>query len=294
MANPIRVGLKNLHCINTVFCGEQIEAVWGNAVRDLGQSSFERGDNVVSLFSAIDGNLVTPIIGNTWNMIHAYSNNTSRLIKWKYETDYIRFQPAFPRYNHCSNLYAGNTPNGSLYGSPIVDNGISGKQYKIAQFENAGYTHAQIFATVRRGQRHDIDNTEITGNTYIDIREFKEDSAYTMAYRQHIECWYMQENPSGSMFPPIKTLIFNDSDCPIWTITDIQKEIVLPITPIVGETTKDWIIVSVWNEVLYSPIVTTEPYYNNDTLWVCNTGYQDFDMNSDGLYGLNCKLFKTC
>lgn len=294
MANPIRTGLKPFSCVGDVNCGDQIAAVWGNSVRNLGQSAFERGDNVLSLRCQDEGNLKFPIIGNVWNMIESYSNNNQRLVTWRYDSE-IRFQPAYPKYNHGLNIYIGSNADGSPYGAPIIDNGIEGKQYNLGEFENAGYTYAEVFARFRRGERYDIDNTEITDASYVAVFEFKENEpSGVLAYRQHVQCWYMQENPSGAMFPPVKTLIFDDTDCPLLTETVIQKKIALPLTPNIGETTMDWIVVSIWNEARYSSLVPTEPYYGIGSYWVCNTKYEDFDMNSDGLFSISCKLFKEC
>lgn len=298
MANPIRTGLKNLHCVNTVFCGDQIEAVWANAVRDLGQSSFERGDTIFSLRCVNEGIIKIPIVGFCWNMLQNYDNDPERLVTWKYDTDPTRFASAYPYYHNILELYNGvngNDPIAPNYGTPTINDGISGYQHVISDFENAGYTKAQIIARVRRGERYcDIPSLKILDpSSNITVYQFLNDSSYgSLMYRQHFQCWYMQENPSGSIFPPLKTLIFDDTDCPIQTETRILKEITLPITPIIGETTLDWIVLSVWYEVPFAGFLAGFP---NPSYFVMNLNYYDYDAPlSDGLLSISCKLFKTC
>lgn len=296
MANPIRTGLKNLHCINTVFCGDQIEATWANAVRDLGQSGFERGDTVLSLRSTTEGTIRIPIVGFCWNMIQDYGTNPNRLIFWDWDLNEIRFQPAFPYYHNNLSLYQGNVgtdPIISNQGTYVEDNGIQGYQHIIADFENAGYNKAQIIARVRRGYREYMStNIPTKPISAIDVFEFKESGGAGLGYRQHFQCWYMQENPSGSMFPPLKTLIFDDTDCPLQTEVKIVKEIILPLTPIAGETTLDWIIFAVWYN---APFLGYSPANSKPMYFVMATDYLDYETDHcDGLISINCKLFKTC
>jgi len=263
MANPIRTGLKNLHCINSVFCGDQIEAVWANSVRDLGQSSFERGDTVMSLCSHAIGTVKVPIVGFCWNMVQNYDNNPERLILWRLESDYIRFQPAYPHYHNVQDLYQavqGSDPFAPNYGTPTTIDSIEGYQHTLPDFENAGYTKGQIIARVRRGEKYSDFNAGKIVETASDLKiyEFKDDSGFgDLAYRQHIQCWYCQENPSGSMFPPLKVLVFDDTDCPVQVQTRIVKEFNLPLTPIAGETTLDWIVIAIWYEVPFGGYFAT-------------------------------------
>lgn len=295
MANPIRTGLKNLHCINTVFCGDQIEAVWANAVRDLGQSSFERGDTVMSLRNTTEGTVRIPIIGFCWNMIQQYDTNPDRLVEWAWDLSTVRFQPAFPYYHNYRDIYQGNQgadPVAVNTGTYTEVNGIQGYQHVLQDFENAGYNKAQIIARVRRGYKEWSASNITKPASAITVLEAIPTGGTGLSYEQHFQCWYMQENPSGSMFPPLKTLIFDDSDCTLQTEVRIVKEIALPLTPIAGETTLDWIVFAVWHS---APFYGYTPGVSGAVYFVMAKDYLDYETDlCDGLISISCKLFKTC
>lgn len=294
----LRFNIKPTTCLPNVVCGDDIEALWGNMIRDNAQNAFERGETVVSLSGPNTGVVRIPLVGFCWNMIHRHGNNPDRDVRWVNGSD-IRFQPAFPHYHHCTSLYVDNditlvSPS-NIYGGPVVDaNGIEGKQYKLQLFENAGFEKVQVLATVRRGKRN-VTTTDITANnSNISVFEFKEDDSQPLAYEQHIQCWYCRENPSGPSFPPLAWKIFDDTDCPVRVYTEVSKEIsVTP--PAVGQTEKDYLVIAVWYSAPHYSVPGFPPargFESPNGYWVNNTEFMDID--SDGLLDIAVKLFKAC
>jgi len=297
----LRFNIKPTTCLPNVVCGDDIEALWGNMIRDNAQNAFERGESVLSLSGPNTGAIKIPLIGFCWNMIHNYDNNANREVKWAYDSN-IRFQPAYPHYHHCNQLYMGNDPDlvtpSNLYGGPVIDvNGIEGKQFRLQLFENAGFEKVQVLATIRRGKRN-VTGANITANSSnIQVFQLKEDDSDPLGYEQHIQCWYCRENPSGPSFPPLVWKVFDDSDCPLRTYTDVVKEITIT-PPTVGQTEKDYLVISTWYSAPYyfaAPgIPPTAGFSTPNGYWVNDTTFHDWDINSDGLLDITVKLFKQC
>lgn len=292
----LRFNIKPFDCLPDVVCGDDIEALWGNQIRNLGQSAFERGETVLSLSGPNEGIFKIPLVGFCWNFIKSYGNNSKRHVRWANGTD-IRFQPAQPYYHYCDHLYEGNANDGTTYGAPVIDNGIEGVQYILGSFENAGYNNVQVLARVRRGKRNVTGANITASNSDTQVYELQEDDNDPVGYEQHIQCWYCRENPSGPSFPPTKWLIFDDNDCPLRTYTDINK--VVSITPpLVNQTEKDYIVVAVWYSAPYyvlSPGTLAQPGFSvPNGLWVNDTSFHGWNAHPDGLLDINVKLFKQC
>lgn len=292
----LRYNIKPFSCVTDVVCGDPILATWGNQMRNLGQSAFERGISAFSATGPTIGITKIPLVGFCSNWIKSYDNNPERQVRWANGSD-IRFQPAMPYYHCCENLYVGNANDGSLYGTYVDDNGIHGKQHLLGSIENAGYDTVQVLATVRRGHRRVTSANITANNSDTTVFELNEDDSNPKGYEQHLQCWYCRENPSGPSFPPLKWLLFDDTDCPLRTYEPIDK-IVSITPPLVGQTEKDYILVAEWYEAPFYIIVPGTPgqpgFAVPNGLWVTNTKFEEWSANPDGLLDINIILFKQC
>lgn len=291
-----RYNIRPFDCVSDVVCGDDIEANWGNQMRNLGEASFQRGDTSLTRTAEYIGIRQKPIVGFCNNYIRSYDNDPERLIRFAYDVD-VRFQPAIPYYHDCSELYVGNANDGTTYGAPVNDNGIEGHKFRVGSIENAGYNRAAVMSMVRRGKRNVTPANITANNTDTHIFELREDDNYPMGYEQHIQCWYCRENPSGPSFPPLKWLLFDDTDCPLRSYKEINK--IVPITPpAVNQSEIDYILISVWYSVPFIvlfPGTPGQPGFNvPNGLFVNNTAFHDWDLHPDGVLDLSIKLFKEC
>lgn len=299
-----RTGLKQFHCLTNVSCGENITATHINRLRDLGQAAFETERNVVSVFAGtIDSCVQNAIGGYCWNMIKGYDGDPNTQIKYQSEPN-TRYQLAFPHIHKMCTLYVGGqapampTP-GVRMGTYIDDNGIQGNQIKLGQnFENKGENRIVIRATYKRGQRY-VSGARITDNSSdTSIYELNTDNTNPIVYKQHVQCWYCRPNPIIGN-PPLKILLFNDSDTPFGIITDIKKTIdISSLVPIAGTSEEHYIVLATWFEVPYIqqssglPIV---PVYTQDHDFVFNTTWNEADAkNPDGLISFSANIYKQC
>lgn len=302
----LRYNIKPFLCIPNVVCGDDIEALWGNEIRDLGQSAFQRGDTVLSAGGHTVDGIIRGTVGGgfCWNMVQGYGSGANRAIIYTSTLGLdVIFQPAYPYFHHCAQMYEGSIYDGLNiprpdFGSPINNNGILGKQIIIGRFENAGYNTAQVIATVRRGKRcvkgAPAHITALASN--IQIYEFKEDDTDPLAYIQHIQCWYCRENPSGPTFPPTKWLLFDDTDCPERTYVSIDKSVTIT-PPLINQTEKDYVVVAIWYEApwdIYAPLPTPPAFNYPDGYFAFNTQFNNYEMDSDGILDITLKLYKEC
>jgi hypothetical protein len=284
----IRTNITPFDCIADVQCGDDIEVIWGNQVRNLGVSAFQRGVFPICLQGSCEGLIKKPLVGFCWNMIKAYDSSVETEVDWANYPLSLRFQPAYPYYHIGSQLFVGNFDDGSDYGTYENDNGIHGRVNFAHFFENSGYNKVHIEAMVRRGERYETGKKITKNGSFTQIVELN-DAGDVFAYRQHIQCFYCIENPSGSGFPPIKFLLFDDSDCPVQTETFISKDI--PITlPTATQGRRDYIIIATWYEVNRDVFRTPRDRY----WWVNNTAFNDWEVLSDGVFSVNLQLYKEC
>ena len=300
----LRTGIKNFECIADVVCGDEITTIWGNGIRDVAQSGFERGETVFSApANYILGPIWLPIVGLAWNYIKGAGFGSNTDVRWSGSVPSIRYQPTIPYEKNISLLYLGNENNNTPLGSGENNFGMIGHRYELARFENAGYNTIQVEATVRRGARNIAGSPNITATLETQILLTNEDDNDPVMYVQHIQCWYCRENPAGPSFAPLKVLLFDDNDCPLRTYAHINKQVTLPFPPDTSETELDYLVVSMWYGAphLYEPMTGTytEFWPDGDEFIVNGLSLSVNDLrngsvHSDGIRNMTVKLFKQC
>jgi len=103
-------------CVSDVVCGTSITVNWGNSIRNLGKSAFERGNTVLSRSYK-----EKPLGGFGYNFL--LDGRIHLLTGSPYP-----FQVAVPNYHCILDLYKGSLNNNTTYGTYVDDFGIRGQQ----------------------------------------------------------------------------------------------------------------------------------------------------------------------
>ncbi len=276
-------------CISDVVCGENINVVWGNSIRNLGKSAFERGNTVLSRSYK-----ERPLGGFGYNFLLDGEINLPN-------GGTHPFQVAVPNYHCVLDIFKGNENNNTPTGTYVNDFGIHGQQYIVGRFLNTGYNKCSVLIDCTRGAK--FRETIITDtNSDVYVMFATENNLMQTIYKQHFQLWYCVENPSGSSFPPIKTLIFDDTNFPSTNNRYVlENDIDIPLPVPVGTSRYDWLIWAVWNEALYTPplgggaweIGYARPEKSFFVFDTQKTLYTE-SFRFDGLHEISVDLYKQC